>query len=170
MSLISVDMGAAVGSELSRAASFPVSESDIRRWAIATYYPRRPPARFWDAKAAGECALGGIVAPEEFNPFAWMAAEPRTRPPSDPVRDPDHLEHLLGIAGPGLRNQLNGGVSVEYGVPMRPGDVIESVVTLVRYTEKTGRLGAMLFTVTQELWRNQRMETVRRFQMTLIRY
>ena len=166
MSLISVDMGAAVGSELSRAASFPVSESDIRRWAIATYYPRRPPARFWDAKAA----LGGIVAPEEFNPFAWMAAEPRTRPPSDPVRDPDHLEHLLGIAGPGLKNQLNGGVSVEYGVPMRPGDVIESVVTLVGYTEKAGRLGAMLLTVTEELWRNQRMETVRRFQMTLIRY
>jgi hypothetical protein len=169
MSLISTDMRAAIGRELSRSTSFPISESDVRRWAIATYYPDPPPARFWDAKDGGRIGFGGIAVPEEFNPFAWMAAEVQTEPGIDRM-DPDHTELRLGLAGPGLKNQLNGGVSVDYGVPMRPGDVIESVVTLADYTERPGRLGDMLFTVTEDLWRNERAETVRRYRFTLIRY
>ena len=49
---ISEAMRVAVGSELTRMVSFPVSESDIRKWAIAVYYPEEPPRRFWDAEAA----------------------------------------------------------------------------------------------------------------------
>ena len=56
-SVISAAMRAAVGTELSRAVSYPVSASDIRRWAVAVYYPAEPPERFWDetsrAGAAG---------------------------------------------------------------------------------------------------------------------
>ncbi len=36
---INDEMRAALGSEIGRRVSFPVSESDIRRWAIAVYYP-----------------------------------------------------------------------------------------------------------------------------------
>jgi hypothetical protein len=174
MSLISAGMRAVIGRELSRSTSFPVSESDIRRWAVATYYPDRPPARYWDEKAAEAGGGGAITAPDEFNPFAWMAA------PSEPAQaaaapavdrhNPDYYELTLAIAGPGLKNQLNGGVWVEYGAPMRPGDVIESVTSLFDYSERTGRLGEMLFTVTEDVWRNQRSEVVRRYRMTLIRY
>jgi hypothetical protein len=28
--------------------SLPISESDIRKWAIASYWPERPPRLFWD--------------------------------------------------------------------------------------------------------------------------
>ena len=49
---ISEAMQAAIGGELSRSTSFPITDSDIRRWAIAIYYPDDPPKLFWDAEYA----------------------------------------------------------------------------------------------------------------------
>jgi N-terminal half of MaoC dehydratase len=169
-SLISGAMRDAVGRELARRVSYRVSESDIRRWAVAVYYPQEPPARFWDDVAAKATRWGGVVAPEDFNPFAWMTAQPRGARRSDDVDHPDHTERQIGIAGPGLSNQLNGGVSAEYGEPMRPGDVITSVNRLVDYFEREGRLGLMLFTILEDTWTNQRNQLVKRTRITLIRY
>jgi N-terminal half of MaoC dehydratase len=169
-SVISGAMRDAVGRELSRRVSYPVSESDIRRWAVAVYYPQEPPERFWDDAAAKATRWGGVAAPEDFNPFAWMAAQPRGVERSDDATDADHTESQLGIDGPGLSNQLNGGVSAEYGEPMRPGDVITSVNRLVKYFEREGRLGLMLFTILEDTWTNQRNQFVKRTRMTLIRY
>lgn len=168
---ISPDMRAAVGRLMSRQVSFPVSASDIRRWAIAVYHPEVPPRRFWDAAHAAATPLGTIVAPEEFNPFAWMAAEPPGLPMTAELRnDPDRTETTLGIPGPGLKHQLNGGIEVEYGVPMRPGDVIVAEQRLHGYTERPGRLGLMLFTSTETRWTNQHEELVKRTVVTVIRY
>jgi hypothetical protein len=161
---ISPQMRKAVGSELSRMVSYPVSESDIRKWAAAVYYPEEPPTRFWDEPA------GGIVAPEEFNPFAWMRAEPKGVKSSSAVSDADSTERSLGIEGPHLMNQLNGGVSVDYGVPIRPGDAITSVTRLGEYSERAGSLGLMLFTPLETTWTNQRGEVVKRSRLVLIRY
>ena len=72
---ITDEMRAAVGRELARMTSYPITDSDIRRWAVAVYYPEEPPRLFWDADYAAGTSFGGIVAPEEFNPFAWMVAE-----------------------------------------------------------------------------------------------
>jgi hypothetical protein len=168
--LISAAMRGAVGRELARLVCFPVSESDIRRWAIAVYYPQVPPARFWDAAAAARSRWGGLVAPEDFNPFAWMAASPPGLTAGDAVTDADHTEHRLGIDGPGLASQLNGGVSVSYGVPIRPGDVITSVTWLGGYEERAGRVGPMLFTQLDTTWTNAASELVRQSRLTLIRY
>ena len=171
MTLISEAMQAAVGRELSRAVSYPISVSDIRKWAIAVYYPEEPPRLFWDEAYAATTVHRGIVAPEEFNPFAWMTAEPSGVPPSGASRvDPDRTERLLGIEPPGLKFMLNGGIDVEYGVRMRPGDVITSVQSLAGYREREGRLGLMLFTTSDNVWTNQRGEVVRRYQGTVIRY
>jgi N-terminal half of MaoC dehydratase len=167
---ISADMQKVVGSELSRMVSYPVSESDIRKWALAIYYPAEPPRRFWDEEAAAGSREGGIVAPEDFNPFAWMRAEPSGVGRSSAATDADSTERSLGIEGPHLMNQLNGGVSVEYGVPIRPGDVITSVSRLGQYTEREGSLGLMLFTPMETTWTNQRGETVKRSTLVLIRY
>lgn len=167
---ISKDMQSAVGSELSRAVSFPVSESDIRKWALAVYYPEEPPARFWDGEAARASRYGGMVAPEDFNPFAWMRAEPKGVPKRSGATDADSTERSLGIEGPHLMNQLNGGVTVEYGEPIRPGDVITSVSRLGQYTERSGSLGLMLFTPLETTWTNQRGEFVKRSTLVLIRY
>lgn len=63
-SVISPEMNGAIGREIARTVSFPVSASDIRRWAIAAYWPTDPPARF--------IAEGPeLLAPEDLNPFAW---------------------------------------------------------------------------------------------------
>jgi N-terminal half of MaoC dehydratase len=168
--MISDAMRAAVGSELSRAVSYPVSASDIRRWAVAVYFPEEPPPRYWDAEAAARSRWGGIVAPEDFNPFAWMAAEPRGIPRGRGGSDADFTERCLGIDGPGLAQQLNGGCLVEYGAPIRVDDVITSVQRLARYSERDGRLGRMLLTDLESTWTNQRDEFVKRTTLTLIRY
>ena len=169
-SLISAQMRDAIGREIARLVSFPVSESDIRRWAIAVYYPQAPPARYWDAAAAARARWGGIVAPEDFNPFAWLAASPPGLPDTEAVTDADHTERQLGIDGPGLASQLNGGVAISYGVPIRPGDVITSVTRLGGYDERAGRMGPMLFTQLDTTWTNTASELVKRSRMTLIRY
>lgn len=169
-SVLSEDMRNAVGRELSRMVSYPVSASDIRKWALAVYYPEEPPERFWDEEAAKDSQWETIVAPEDFNPFAWMTAAPRGARGQDSILDPDNTELTLGIAGPGLKFQLNGGVAVEYGAPIGPGDVITSVNRLAGYTEREGSLGLMLFTVYEDTWTNQRAEFVKRTRLTLIRY
>jgi hypothetical protein len=167
---ISAPMRDAVGSQLGRMVSFPVAESDIRRWAIAVYYPRTPPRQFWDADYAKSTRDGGIVAPEDFNPFAWMAAESESVQAEGGGNNTDRIELALGIPGPGLKNQLNGGMEAEYGVRIRPGDVITSVTRLASYAERTGRLGLMLFTVTEDTWTNGDGDLVKKSRMNFIRY
>lgn len=166
---ISDAMRAAVGRTTERRVSFPVSASDIRRWAVAVYHPEEPPRLFWDEAHAATTVHGGLVAPEDFNPFAWMAAEPAGLPPAVD-NDTDRTERLLGIPGPGLQFQLNGGMEVEYGARMRPGDVITSETRLADYTERQGRLGLMLFTTWEAVWTNQDGDLVKRQRMTIIRY
>ena len=167
---ISEAMLGAVGTELERRVSYPISASDIRRWAVAVYYPEEPPRLFWDERYAAGTRYKGIVAPEDFNPFAWMSAEPPGIPPRQRPNDPNMTEIRLGIPGPGLAFQLNGGLETEYGVRMRPGDVITSVQRLGGYHEREGRLGRMLFTVMESTWTNQDGELVKRTENTLIRY
>jgi len=168
--LISAAMRDAIGRQLARQVSFPVAESDIRRWAIAVYYPEPTPRLFWDASYAKATRHGGIVAPEEFNPFAWMVAERDEPSEARPGDSLEHPERLLGVPGPGLRHQLNGGVSVRYGTRIRPGDVITSVSRLAGYSERPGRLGRMLFTVTEDTWTNDGGSLVKVTSSTLIRY
>jgi len=169
-SVITDGMRAAIGRETGRSVSFPISVSDIRRWAVAVYYPEEPPRLFWDEDYAAKTVHGGIVAPEEFNPFAWMAADPPGLPPSVGGYDPDRTEKVLGVDPPGLTNLLNGGMEVDYGARMRPGDVITSVSRLAGYKEREGRLGLMLFTSSESVWTNQRNEMVKRTVGTIIRY
>ena len=169
-SVISAEMRAAAGRELGRRLSYPVTDSDIRRWALAVYYPGRPPRQYWDPAYAESCGFGGLIAPLDFNPFAWLSAEPGFSGPGADGNDPDQTEKALGIPPPGLKFQLNGGLSAQYGVRMRPGDVITSVRRLDSYTERAGRLGLMLFTTFVDEWTNQRGQLVKRTSLSLIRY
>jgi len=169
-SLISDEMRSAVARVVGERVSFPIAASDIRRWAQAIYYPEPPPAYFWDRSVA-MARFGSMVAPEEFNPFAWMTAEGPPAQDATSRRAGIGPENLLGIAPPPVYNVLNGGMEVEYtGVRMREGDIIVAVTTLVDYRERTGQLGPMLFTTTEETWSNERGETIKSQRSTLIRY
>ena len=160
-----------IGLELRRSTSFPITDSDIRRWAIAVYYPESAPRLFWDAEYAAGTSYGGIVAPEDFNPFAWLT---RTEADAGVVTRAAggfvSAEEVLGVEKAATQSLINGGTEVEYGVRMRPGDVITSVTTLAGYSEREGRLGLMLFTMSEDTWTNQRGETVKTSRNTLIRY
>lgn len=170
---ISAEMKAAVGTVTARRVSYPVSESDIRKWAIAVYFPEPPPARFLRADATPNTRRGGITAPEDFNAFAWATVE-HTRfgleEVDAPSNDPKRTELVLGITPPDIRHMLNGGVAVEYGVPVRPGDVLTSTTRLGEYSERPGRMGLMLFSTIEETVTNQHDELVKRSTTTLIRY
>jgi N-terminal half of MaoC dehydratase len=167
---ITDEMRAAIGGQHSDRTSMPISVSDIRKWAQAVYYPDAPPREYWDEQYAATTPAGGIVAPEEFNPFAWMSA---AGPPSREAlgQGASTTERRLGVTPPATSNMLNGGLTVEYtGVHMRPGDVIRSVTNLVDYSERTGRLGLMLFTTTEDRWTNQDGELIKVQRAVLIRY
>ena len=160
-----------IGVEYSERVSMPISVSDIRKWAQSVYYPEPPPREYWDEEyAASATPFQGIVAPDEFNPFAWMTAD------GPPARDAlssgaSSTERRLGIEPPATTDMLNGGMECEYtGVRMRPGDVIRAVTRLVEYREREGRLGLMLFTTTEQRWTNQRDEPIKSQRDVLIRY
>jgi hypothetical protein len=140
--------------------SYPVSESDIRKWAIAVYWGETPPRLYWDEEYAKGTRWGGIIAPQDFNPFAWAVPMGAVKPSG---------------AVPGQKTQrggnvMNGGQADTYGVPMRPGDVITARTRLSSWEERVGRNGLTLFTYTETEWRNQNGELVQSRISTGIRY
>lgn len=172
MTYISHEMRSHVGTNLTHKVSAPISASDIRRWAIAVYYPKAPPRLFWDQDFALATRHQGIVAPEDFNPFAWtIITESEDGPEGHSAgHNPAWVEEALGVGPPPLERFLHGGMEVEYGVRMRPGDVIESTSSLAGYVEKEGRLGIMLFTTIRNTWTNQNGAIVKHHWHHGIRY
>ncbi len=136
-------------------ASLPIERYDIRVWAIAAYWPAAAPRLYWDEEYATGTRWGGIVAPQDFNPFGW---------PVGARRDPPE-----GFSAPGVP-AINGGQSDEYGVPMRPGDWITKRSRLLEWRERETRMGPTLFITTEVLWLNQRGAFVRRRLSSNIRY
>ncbi len=129
--------------------SHPIDRSDIRKWAIAVYWPEKPPPLYWDEEYAKTTRWGGIIAPREFNPFAW------------PVEQPTKYGGARRDANGKGQRSMNGGQTETYGVPMRPGDVIASRIALVKFEERQTSLGLMLFLHSEMKWTNQRDEFVR---------
>lgn len=141
-------------------SSYPITETDIRRWAMATHYPEKPPRIYWDADYAASTKHGGIIAPPDFNPFAWSLQRPAGVRAGMSGRRPDG-KPLTG---------MNGGQTDTYGVPMRAGDVISARSRLVDWNEREGRLGHTLYVRTEIEWRNQRDELVKTRMSISIRY
>jgi hypothetical protein len=172
-SWISDEMRALVGRTFgARRSSVPISLSDIRKWAIAIYYPEVPPRLFWDEEYAATSPYGGIVAPEEFNPFAWFTADGPVIAPTyeGPIRG-SGPESAFGVESPETTFILNGGMEVSYGLRMKPGDVITSSETkLLDYQERQSRLGLMLITRTETTWTNQDDQMVKVTRSIGIRY
>jgi hypothetical protein len=138
----------------------PVSESDIRKWAIAVYWPETPPPIYWDVDYAATTRWATIIAPPDFNPFAWPVTV--ERPPR-----PAATNTARSSRG---RRGMNGGQVDTYGVPMRPGDVIGARARLRDWDERDTRLGLTLFSFSETEWRNQQGELVKRRVATAIRY
>ncbi|MFN0091800.1 MAG: MaoC family dehydratase N-terminal domain-containing protein [Acidimicrobiales bacterium] len=159
----------------------PVSESDIRKWAIAVYWPNTPPPIFWDEEYAKTTRWGGIIAPPDFNPFAWPIvpdraerAEAKKAKQADKAAAASDSAEAAGMvnspkAGRGQRG-MNGGQVETYGVPMRPGNLITARNRLRDWEERETRLGLTLFSYSETEWRNEEGELVKLRVSTGIRY
>ena len=139
-----------IGRTLPPVAAPPVGANDIARWSIATHYPERPPT--------GESPWGGVVAPRDFDPFAWMPDRPWAG------------DWLWGMgAEPGTR-VLNGGQHNRYFAPIRPGDVISVTRRFVDVIERETKGGPKVFFTSEFVWRNQTDDLVRIAEQTTIYY
>ena len=168
--LITDAMRAWVGSKTPPLTSPPISESDIRRAAISIYWPEIPPRVYWDTDHAATTRWGGIIAPEEFNPFAWMIGRAHVGPQPDRLSDSQvELEDARNLRPPGAPPRfLFGGVDSTYHARMRPGDVITSVITATDVYGRSGSIGPMLFYITEETWTKQNGEVVKTTRTTNI--
>jgi hypothetical protein len=157
-SLVTQEMLDCKGAWGNEEVSYPISESDIRRWAIATYWPKTPPRLFWDGEYAKSTKWGGIVAPEDYNPFAW--AVPTGEEGGVPFKLPGMLGGMI----------LNGGQTDTFFARLRPGDVITTRLRLADWEEKEGRSGLKLFSQYETEWHNQNGDLVKRRVATVIQF
>src|SRR5262245_25672282 len=104
---VSEDLKQWVGKEAARHTSPVIEVADIRKWAIAVHWPETPPRLFWDEPYAEKTRFGGIVAPENFNPFAWNIGIPAG------AFLPDALGTISSHIRQGL-NWVNGGTIDEF--------------------------------------------------------
>ncbi len=176
-SLLTSEMLTLIGKTIKAMTSYPVAASDIRKWAIAVYYPEMPPRLYWDEDYAASTRWGGIVAPQEFNPFgaAWMAKDPPPKATAatsvgSSSRSGD-FESAMGVSPPPYRAVLQSQVIATYsGVRIRPGDVIRSESSITEYFERQGKMGLQLYTTVSDNLYNQRDEWIKRLDTIFVRY
>jgi hypothetical protein len=159
--LVTEEMIAAKGVWETEIRSHPVTESDIRKWALSTFWPDKPPRIYWDNEYARGTRWGGIIAPRDFNPFAW----PIDRPVGPASKGP-----LPGQTPKKGENILNGGQRDTFFEVIRPGDSLITRTRLSHWEEREGRLGLTVFSYIEIEWRNQDDKLVKRRISTRIRY
>ncbi len=171
--MITDEMLALVDQPMHRATSYPIGANDIRRWAMAISYPEVPPRIFWDDEYAATTTWGGIIAPQEFNPFVWATEDPPLSAPrvsGGPGRW-GHFESVFGVDPPAYRAVLQSRVTAHYSpVRMRPGDVIQSVDRISEYFEREGKMGLQLYTTISVDYVNARDEWIKRLDTVFLRY
>ena len=97
-----------------------------------------------------------IAATEECE--ASAVAADLVAPPTFVVRARVNLYKLPTLGE--IQMGFDAGKDIEFGVPIRPGDVLASVGTVHDIYEKTGRSGTMSFIVLRTVVTNQRGELV----------
>ncbi len=147
-----------IGRTLAPVVAPTVGANDIARWATATYWPERPPSIYVDSDSAALTPWGDIVAPRDFDPFAWMPERPWSG------------DWLFGMGVEPGRRVLNGGQWNRYAAPIRPGDVISVVRRFVDVVERETKRGPMVFFTSEFRWTNQDGALVRLAEQTTIYY
>jgi hydroxyacyl-ACP dehydratase HTD2-like protein with hotdog domain len=133
----------------------------------------------WDAETA-------LVRNEDILRYLEMLGDPSSRdadgktvaPPM--FLPPFHHGGTLGDDGRRYKpreliidaptpNRLMAGCEIDFGEPMRAGDIVTATTTVVDIYEKQGSTGPMLFIVTETSYRNQHGIEHRSERWTIIR-
>ncbi len=130
---------ALLGREFDRTEYGPIAEGEILEFA-RSLGERRP--LYVDPVAARQGPFNGLVA---MPAFCLRFRSRRFYPTDMPVLS---------------RSGFDAGKDVEFGVPIRPGDMVTVSAVVKDLYEKTGRSGPMVIVVIRFVLLNQRSETV----------
>ena len=153
-SVITDAMRAEIGKE-SEPVTFEVDKTACRMFARAVGYTD---PLFFDEEHARSKGYRGIRAPVGFL--------------GHPLYDPNRPQHLGGYfrADSPFKRVLNGGTDIEYFGTVCAGDTLTATGKLIDLSEREGRLGPMLVTVTETTYRNAQGKVVAVARGTGIQY
>ncbi len=153
-SVITDKMRAEIGVE-SEPVTFEVDKTACRMFARAVGYTD---PIYFDEQYAKSKGYRGIPAPVGFL--------------GHPTYDPNRPQRLGGYfrTDTPFKRILNGGTDIEYFDTVCAGDVLTATSKLADLSEREGRLGPMLVTVTESTYRNQDGKLVARARGTGIQY
>ena len=151
-SVITDEMKKAIGVE-SEPTIVLIEKEPIRRFAEAIDDPN---PLYNDEEYAKKLGYRSIIAPPGYHP---QYSYPIKRGSREGPR----------FRMPFTRN-LNGGNEYEFFEPIQAGDVLSITNRLGDIYERDGRMGKMLFTISETVFRNQKSETVLIMRGTGISY
>ena len=136
-----------------------VEKGSIRRYAAAV--GNENPI-YSDEEYAGASRYGGIIAPPGF--FGW---------PIKPVASSTGLADIVGdlqeaLSNAGFPRILDGGISYEFYLPVRAGDILVASPKVSKVVEKEGKSGAMMICDFETTYINQNGDMVARSNQTFI--
>ena len=153
-SVITDKMRAEIGVE-SEPVTFEVDKTACRMFARAVGYTD---PIYFDEQYAKSKGYRGIPAPVGF--LGHVVYNPN---------EPQRLGGYIRTDTP-FKRLLNGGTDIEYLESVCAGDVLTATSKLIDLSEREGRLGPMLVTVTESTYRNQDGKVVARGRGTGIQY
>ncbi|MBI2847052.1 MAG: MaoC family dehydratase N-terminal domain-containing protein [Chloroflexi bacterium] len=159
-SLISEEAKAAIGKETKRYLG-EVSLQDLQRYAV-TVGETNP--LYFDEEYARKTPYKGIIAPPNMLSaiICWGAG------PVEEELNPDGTEKREERFPLKVKRVMGGGQDLEFIRPVRPGDRLTVTTKLKDIYQREGRTGPLVFTVTENLFTNQRDEPVLRCTQTVI--
>ncbi len=153
-SVITDEMRKSIGIE-SEPTIVEIEKEPIRRFAAAMGNPN---PLYYDEEYAKQHGFRSIVAPPGFNPLYFFPI--KTGEPQDEARE--------------IRSKfthgLNGGGEYEFFQPIQAGDIISITHRTSDIYERDGRMGKMLFIISETVCRNIKGEIVLIIRNTGIRY
>jgi hypothetical protein len=154
VSVITDAMRAEIGKE-SEPVTFEVDKTACSMFARAVGYTD---PLFFDEGDAKSKGYRSIPAPVGFL--------------GHPVYNPNAPQRLGGYfrADSPFKRILNGGTDIEYFDTVCAGDTLTATSKLVDLSERAGRLGPMLVTVTETIYRNAQGKVVAVARGTAIQY
>ncbi len=153
-SVITDKMRAEIGVE-SEPVTFEVDKTACRMFARAVGYTD---PIYFDEQYAKSKGYRGIPAPVGF--LGHVVYNPN---------EPQRLGGYFRTDTP-FKRVLNGGTDIEYFDTVCAGDVLTATSKLADLSEREGRLGPMLVTITESTYRNQDGKVVARARGTGIQY
>ncbi len=153
-SVITDKMRAQIGVE-SEPLTFEVDKTACRMFARAVGYTD---PIYFDEEHARSNGYRSIPAPVGFL--------------GHPVYNPNAPQLLGGyfLTDTPFKRILNGGTDIEYFDTICAGDVLTATSKLVDLSEREGRMGPMLITVTETTYRNRDGKVVAKSRGTGIQY